>query len=116
MRQARTCPGASSVYACYSARAHPPCTPSPRLGPAPTPVNSCAEAAFAGRPFKQDERYGNPAVEVGKDYDYVKGHEPKPVRFDEASALPVYKAAALGVSLPGSGMTKDCPFDCDCCF
>ena len=74
------------------------------------------EAAFSGRSFTQDARYGDLSKEVGKDYDFVRGHEPKPVRFDSGAGLPVYKEAALGVSLPGSGTTKDCPFDCDCCF
>ena len=80
------------------------------------PLRCVTEAAFSGRSFTQDARYGDLSKEVGKDYDFVRGHEPKPVRFDSGAGLPVYKEAALGVSLPGSGTTKDCPFDCDCCF
>eukprot|EP00937_MAST-01D_sp_MAST-1D-sp2_P005954 g5954.t1 len=80
-------------------------------------MQKSAEAFSGGGRFcEQDSRYGDLSKEKGKDYDFVKGHAPKPVRFDSASSLPVYKEAALGVSLPNSGKTKDCPFDCDCCF
>jgi hypothetical protein len=76
-----------------------------------------AVKAFAGGgDFAQDKRYGDLAQEVGKDYDWVEGHEAKPVRFDSEAGMKVYKAAALGVSKPGSGTTPLCPFDCDCCF
>ena len=28
----------------------------------------------------------------------------------------IYLEDDLKINLPGSGMTDDCPFDCDCCF
>ena len=30
--------------------------------------------------------------------------------------LAIYTKEELKMNLPGSGMTDDCPFDCDCCF
>ncbi len=39
---------------------------------------------------------------------------PKPVRYDEAG-LPIYTEEQLGIG-SGGGDTKDCPFDCWCCF
>jgi uncharacterized protein YpuA (DUF1002 family) len=36
-------------------------------------------------------------------------------RMDAESGLPVYKYYDLGMNIEGSGFTKDCPFDCNCC-
>ena len=30
--------------------------------------------------------------------------------------LRLFTEEDLKMNLPGSGMTKDCPFDCNCCF
>lgn len=44
-----------------------------------------------------------------------KFSDPKVHRMDQETGLPVYKYFDLGMALTGSGFTKDCPFDCDCC-
>lgn len=50
-----------------------------------------------------------PAVESGRP------GSPKVHRFDESSGLPVYKFYDLGMKQDDGG-TKNCPFDCWCCF
>ena len=42
------------------------------------------------------------------------GTDDKGIRFIDG--LRVYTEEELKMNIPGSGMTKDCPFDCDCCF
>ncbi|EGZ13838.1 hypothetical protein PHYSODRAFT_514237 [Phytophthora sojae] len=39
--------------------------------------------------------------------------DPRPVRYDE-DGLPIYTEASLQIG--NGGNTKDCPFDCWCCF
>lgn len=41
-------------------------------------------------------------------------NNPKPIRVDAESGLPVYTEEALGIGKGGG--TPDCPFDCNCCF
>jgi hypothetical protein len=39
---------------------------------------------------------------------------PTPLRVGE-DGMPIFSEAALGIGAPDGG-TKDCPFDCSCCF
>ena len=40
----------------------------------------------------------------------------RPVRRDNQLKMNIYKEDALGLNIPNAGYTKDCPFDCNCCF
>ncbi len=54
--------------------------------------------------------------EKGRKANRLKAPDsPQPLRVDPATGLPIYSAESLRISTKG-GETKDCPFDCNCCF
>jgi hypothetical protein len=45
----------------------------------------------------------------------TRPESPVPLRFDQELGVRVFAASALRIGA-GEGNTKDCPFDCECCF
>lgn len=45
----------------------------------------------------------------------ARPESPVPLRFDQELGVRVFAASALRIGA-GEGSTKDCPFDCECCY
>ena len=53
---------------------------------------------------------------AGRAANQLRGDEsPRPLRFDASLGVKVFSIDALKIGA-GNGDTKDCPFDCNCCF
>lgn len=53
---------------------------------------------------------------AGRAANQLRGDEsPRPLRFDASLGVKVFSIDALKIGA-GNGDTKDCPFDCSCCF
>uniref|UniRef100_A0A6S8BGP4 DUF1764 domain-containing protein n=1 Tax=Aplanochytrium stocchinoi TaxID=215587 RepID=A0A6S8BGP4_9STRA len=49
-----------------------------------------------------------------KKANVFRNQDPKPVKYDAKEGLNIYTMESLGIGK--GGYTKDCPFDCNCCF
>ncbi len=54
--------------------------------------------------------------EVGRIANRLRAPDsPTPLRFDQSAGMNIYSADSLRIG-QGKGDTKECPFDCACCY